>query len=67
MLIQQHHYQAVPTHTINLNNGLSEIAPSRGFSAKKSMDQSFSDSIGSLSSISECKRIFCIFLLKRFF
>lgn len=55
MLIQQHHYQAVPTHTINLNNGLNEMGSTKGFSSRKSIDHSFSDSICSLSSAVECK------------
>lgn len=58
VLIQQHHYQAVPTNSINLvNNSVVNNTTNSDYgyaSTTKTMNQSLTGSIGSLSSISEC-------------
>lgn len=57
VLIQQHHYQAVPTNSFNFVTSDDEdhINPSKHVTTNKILNQSFTGSICSLSSISECK------------
>lgn len=57
VLIQQHHYQAVPTNSFNLVTSASDnISASKNVAMTRSLYQpNFSGSVGSLSSISECK------------
>lgn len=57
VLIQQHHYQAVPTNSISLvNSCINKMSNSDyGYtSTTKALNQSLTGSICSLSSISEC-------------
>lgn len=57
VLIQQHHYQAVPTNSFNLVTSASDnITASKNVAMSRSLNQpNFSGSVGSLSSISECE------------
>lgn len=59
VLIQQHHYQAVPTNSISFytNCDNNQITTSKQSTAttNKTLNQSFTGSICSLSSISECE------------
>lgn len=56
VLIQQHHYQAVPTNSFNfVTNENGHLNTSKQITTNKTLNQSFTGSIGSLSSISECK------------
>lgn len=57
VLIQQHHYQAIPTNSINFytNNEQNEMSVSKPIAPNKALTQSFNGSICSLSSISECE------------
>lgn len=57
VLIQQHHYQAVPTNSFNFvtNEENDHMNTSKPVMTNKSLNQSFTGSICSLSSISECE------------
>lgn len=61
VLIQQHHYQAIPTNSFNFytncENGQMAVAK-HTTTNKVALNQSFTGSICSLSSISECKFLF---------
>lgn len=61
VLIQQHHYQAIPTNSFNFytncENGQMAVAKHTS-THKVALNQSFTGSICSLSSISECKFLF---------
>lgn len=61
VLIQQHHYQAVPTNSFNFytncENGQIAVAKPSTSAKKALLSQSFTGSVCSLSSISECKRV----------
>lgn len=60
VLIQQHHYQAVPTNSLNFytncENGQMAVAKqTTSTNQKVSLNQTFGGSVCSLSSISECE------------
>lgn len=64
VLIQQHHYQAVPTNSFNFytncENGQMAVTKQNTTANKATLNQSFTGSICSLSSISECELPFYI-------
>lgn len=56
VLIQQHHYQAVPTNSFNfVTDENNQMNTSKPIPTNKALTHSFTGSICSLSSISECQ------------
>lgn len=60
VLIQQHHYQAIPTNSLNFytNSENGQTSSTNHTQTNKALSQSYTGSICSLSSISECKPLF---------